>query len=66
MLGPELFTQYTAPFGALCRRQCVAYQLFADDTQLYVTFKVESVTAHFKIEECIIDIKTWMALHIML
>ena len=67
MLGLVLFTQYTVPIGALCRQQCVAHQLFSDDTKLYVTFKVYNVTAqgtaHLKIEACITDIRTWMALH---
>ena len=47
----------------------VIRQLFADDTQfyMYVIFKVYNVTAqgiaHFKIEVCITDIRTWVAPH---
>ena len=39
----------------------------SDDIQLYVHFKVDNVTAlgsaHFEVEACVTDIKTWMALH---
>ena len=40
MLGPFLFTQYTVPIGAICRRHGVKYQLYADDTQVYVSFSI--------------------------
>ena len=40
MLGPILFTIYTFPLGEKCRRHGVQYHLYADDTRLYVSFKV--------------------------
>ena len=67
VLGPFLFTQYTVPIGAICRRHGVSYQLYADDTQLYVTFKVNDPedlqSALLRIEACISEIRAWMVLH---
>ena len=34
VLGPFLFTQYTVPIGAICRKHGVSYQLYADDTHI--------------------------------
>ena len=65
-LGPVLLTQYTVPIGAICRRHDVSYQLYADDSQLYITFtigdKVDEELVRLKIEACI-EIREWMAHH---
>ena len=40
----------------------VAYHLYADDTQLYLSFKIKNAdVAKFKIEDCLEHIKKWMA-----
>ena len=43
------------------------YQLYADDTQLYITFiigdEVDEELARPKIEACIAEIREWMAHH---
>ena len=61
VLGPFLFTQYTVPIGAICRKHCVSYQLYADDTQIYITFHI-SIDADrkatlAKIEACVAEIR---------
>ena len=67
VLGPFLFTQYTVPIGAICRKHGVSYQLYADDTQIYVTFNIDDnidrKIALTKIEKCIAEIRAWMVIH---
>ena len=67
VLGPFLFTQYTVPIGAICRKHGVSYQLYADDTQMYITFHISNdadmKAALAKIEACVAEICAWMLMH---
>ena len=67
VLGPFLFTQYTVQIGAICRKHGVSYQLYADDTHIYVTFNIDDSIdrkiALTKIEKCIAEIRAWMVIH---
>ena len=67
VLGPFLFTQYTVAIGKICGRHGVGYQLYAGDTQVYITFKVDSIidqqTALARIQACIEEIRIRMILH---
>ena len=47
-VGPCVIYAIYSANRALCLRRCVAYQLFTDDRQLYVTFKVDNVPAQLK------------------
>ena len=64
VLGSFLFTQYTVPIGAICRKH---YQLYADDTHIYITFHISNdadrKAALAKIEACVAEIRAWMVMH---
>ena len=64
VLGPMQFCLYLHPFGAILRHHNIGYHIYADDTQLYISFKckdpLESLT---KLNMCIFDIRVWMIKH---
>ena len=39
VLGPILFTLCTCPLGQICARHGIIYHLYADDMQVYLSFK---------------------------
>ena len=61
VLGPMKFCLYLLPLGAILRHHNIGYHIYADDTQLYISFKckdlLESLT---KLNMCIYDIRVWM------
>ena len=66
-LGPILFTLYTSLLGQICSNN-VYYHLYADDQQIYLTFKpghtgVQSTQDDCirRMEGCVEEIKNWMA-----
>jgi hypothetical protein len=68
VLGPILFTLYTTPLGDICRKHGIKFQLYADDTQLYLTFKPISDAQHScmqQLENCIKEIRLWMRVNML-
>ena len=52
------------PLSAILRFHNIGYHVYADDTQIYVSFKCEDpLQALGKINLCISDIKRWMILN---
>ena len=68
-LGPILFTIYTVPIGNICRKHQVAFHLYADDTQIYLSFRPSTPSSKHeciaKIEKCIDEIGTWMTQNLL-
>ena len=62
VLGPILYLLYTAPVADIIRRYDLDYHIYADDTQLYVSFEADSDVDLVKarIENCIAEIRRWM------
>ena len=56
VLGPILFLLYTSPLGDIMRHHKVKFHLYADDTQLFLTFQSRDVDkTKLVIEECVRD-----------
>ena len=61
VLGPILYVLYTSPLGDIVRSHGLSCHFYADDTQLYCSFKLHNQAASVKaIESCLNDIDTWM------
>ena len=65
VLGPLLFTLYTAPLGDIIRRHGIPFHFYADDTQIYIAFKPNDVASQSqavaRVEACIAEIRYWMS-----
>ena len=63
-IGPFGFKLYTKPLTKIAKQHKINIHLYADDTQLYTTFKPEeSEEAMDRLEQCIEDIRKWIASH---
>ena len=56
VLGPLLYVLYTLPVVDIIKRHNLTYHLFADDTQLYVSFKLGSDDLLFSSKICVQEI----------
>ena len=61
VLGPLKFCLYLLPMSAIWKYHKIGYHVYADDTQLYISFKckqpLESIS---KVNSCLSDIRRWM------
>ena len=64
VLGPNLFSWFISPLGDLCKKYGIDYHGYADDRQLYLSFKpkvpMDHVTCIRRLELCIAEIRCWM------
>jgi len=64
VLGPLLFTMYTSPLSDIIDEQAVPHQLYADDTQLYVSFSTDDSTDSLhRLKDCLENVQKWMFLN---
>ena len=67
VLGPFLYTIYTLPLGDILRECGVRYHLYADDSQLYLSFDIRDhddlCQAVSKMQDCVAAVKSWMTTH---
>ena len=69
LLGPILFILYTKDLEKIANRFGLTIQLYADDSQLYISFNLlDKSDLNVKLElikECLTEIKLWMVQHFM-
>ena len=64
VLGLNLISWFISPLGDLCRKYQIDCNGYADDRQLYLSFKpmipIDQVTCIRRLELCIAEIRCWM------
>lgn len=61
VLGPFQYPAYTAPLFSIARRYAIEMHMYADDTQLYVSFEADQCDdAVRNMQLCLEEIQYWM------
>lgn len=60
VLGPILFTSYMYPLGNLLRKFNISFHSYADDTQLYVSFRIGDDSNLARLQQAMVAVDSWM------
>ena len=61
-LGPLIFTLYTTPLSSIFFEHTIPHHLYADDSQLYVSFASgDSAAALNGLQSCLASVQSWMS-----
>ncbi len=63
VLGPLLFSTYTTSLGTMIQAHGFSYHFYADDTQLYLSFRPDDSTVVARISGCLTGISAWKKEH---
>ena len=62
VLGPLIFTLYTTPLSSLISGRAIPHHLYADDSQLYISFSSgDSAAALNGLQSCLASVQSWMS-----
>ena len=60
VLGPLLFTLYTTPLSSMIFEHAIPHHLYADDSQLYISFAPgDSVAPLNGLQSCLASVQSW-------
>ena len=64
LVGPGEFPTYSSPMFHIARKHGIEIHMYADDTQLYISFPpCEYAEAVAKMEGCLTELKQWMSVN---